>query len=96
MTQKKYVTRPSPPYPANDYCGKKKKGNDGNMYISTRDKNGTCKWIKEKTKKTQKKTEKTKSVLDLFDVVHVNETRFTNIVEKSNHQQLVNLQLDRE
>ena len=25
-TLKKYVTRDSPPYPANDYCGKKKKG----------------------------------------------------------------------
>ena len=85
MTKKKYLTRPSPPYPANEFCGRKKKGNDGNMYLSTPDKNGICKWIKEKTQKTQKtkKTKKTKSVLDLFDVVHVNETQFKKIVEKS-------------
>ena len=38
--------RPSPSYPANDYCGKKKRGNDGNMYISKKNKNGICRWIK--------------------------------------------------
>jgi hypothetical protein len=45
-TLKKYLTRDSPPYPANDYCGKKMKGNDGLMYVSTPDKNGVCKWMK--------------------------------------------------
>ena len=45
-TLKKYLTRDSPPYPANDYCHKKMKGNDGLMYVSTPDKNGVCKWIK--------------------------------------------------
>jgi len=30
----KKLNRPSPSFPANDYCGKKKKGNDGNMYES--------------------------------------------------------------
>ena len=45
-TQKKYVTRDSPPYPANEFCGRKKKGNDGLMYLSSPDKNGVCKWIK--------------------------------------------------
>jgi hypothetical protein len=45
-TLKKYLTRDSPPYPANDYCRKKMKGNDGLMYVSTPDKNGVCKWIK--------------------------------------------------
>lgn len=40
--------RPSPPYPANEYCGKSKKGNDGNMYISTKNKIGICRWIKVK------------------------------------------------
>jgi len=87
MTKKKYLTRDSPPYPANDYCGKKKKGNDGNMYLSTPDKNGICKWIKVTIKVTMKtkKTKKTKkSPLDLFDVVHVNETQFKKVVEKSN------------
>ena len=42
----KKLNRPSPPYPANDYCGKKKKGNDGNMYTSKKNKNGICRWVK--------------------------------------------------
>lgn len=40
----KYQTRPSPPYPANDYCGKTMKGNDGNKYLSKPNKNGICSW----------------------------------------------------
>lgn len=40
----KYLTRNSPPYPANKYCGKTKKGNDGKKYISIPDKNNICKW----------------------------------------------------
>jgi hypothetical protein len=43
-TRKKYLTRKSPPYPANEYCGKTKKGNDGQFYISVPDKNKICKW----------------------------------------------------
>jgi hypothetical protein len=42
----KKLNRPSPPYPANDYCGKNKKGNDRNMYISTKNKIGICRWVK--------------------------------------------------
>jgi len=42
----KYKNRSSPHFPANEYCGKKKKGYDGNMYISMPDKNGVCKWKK--------------------------------------------------
>ena len=42
----RYKNRPSPPYPANDWCGKNKKGNDGNMYISKKNKNGVCRWVK--------------------------------------------------
>jgi hypothetical protein len=41
---KKYLLRPSPPYPANEHCGETKKGNDGNMYISVADKNKICRW----------------------------------------------------
>lgn len=41
---KKYLTRDSPPYPANEHCGETKEGNDGKIYISTPDKNGICKW----------------------------------------------------
>jgi hypothetical protein len=42
----KYSNRPSPPYPANDYCGKNKRGNDKNMYTSKKNKNGVCRWLK--------------------------------------------------
>lgn len=43
---KKYKTRKSPPYPANENCGKIMKGNDGNMYISKPNKNNVCSWKK--------------------------------------------------
>jgi hypothetical protein len=45
-TTKKYESRPSPPYGANDYCGKKMKGNDGNIYESRESKSGSCSWKK--------------------------------------------------
>ena len=45
-TIKKYKDRKSPPYPANDYCGKMMKGNDGNKYESRANKNGVCSWKK--------------------------------------------------
>ena len=45
-TLKKYKNRKSPPYPANEYCGKQMKGNDGNMYISQQNKNNICSWRK--------------------------------------------------
>ncbi len=40
----KKMLRNSPPFPANDYCNKKKKGNDGKMYISKPNKNNICSW----------------------------------------------------
>lgn len=45
-TLKKYLDRPSPPFPANDYCGQTLPGNDGNMYESRANKNGVCAWKK--------------------------------------------------
>ena len=45
-TLKKYKNRKSPPYPANENCNKKMKGNDGNMYISKPNKNNICSWKK--------------------------------------------------
>lgn len=45
-TLKKYKNRKSPPYPANEYCNKRKKGNDGLMYISKPNKNNVCSWKK--------------------------------------------------
>ena len=45
-TLKKYKNRPSPPYPANETCGKVMKGNDGLMYKSVANKAGICSWKK--------------------------------------------------
>ena len=45
-TLKKYKNRKSPPYPANEYCGKQMKGNDGYMYMSKLNKNNICSWKK--------------------------------------------------
>ena len=47
-TLKKYSRRNLPPYPANENCDKKKKGNDGLMYVSKPNKNGVCSWKKRK------------------------------------------------
>ncbi len=41
---KKYRTRKSPAYSAAAYCGQRKKGNDGNMYISISNINNICRW----------------------------------------------------
>jgi len=50
-TLKKYTKRPSPPYPANECKNLKKKGNDGNMWISKSNKKGIYKWVKLEMKK---------------------------------------------
>ncbi len=42
---KKYRDRPSPPYPANDCKNMKKKGNDGQEWISRSNKNGVYSWL---------------------------------------------------
>jgi len=44
-TQKKYTTRPSPPFPASECKNKKKKGNNGKFFKSVVGKNGVYKWI---------------------------------------------------
>jgi len=41
---KKYATRDSPPYGANQHCGKKMRGNDGNWWRSVANKSGICTW----------------------------------------------------
>ena len=54
LTEKKYLTRPSPPRPANSYyCrGKTYVGNDGNFWTSViNDKNGVYRWVKVKDEK---------------------------------------------
>lgn len=89
--------RPSPKTSATLYKkGTKKTGNDGNIWKVVENINGVKRWkidrkkteTKNKTKsKTDKKTKKQKiSVLDLYDVVHIDETEFKNICKKSNYQ----------
>jgi hypothetical protein len=58
---KKYLKRPSPPYPAQDYCHQEKVGNDGNMYLSFPDKNNICKWKKLKDSFSKRKSRKVSS-----------------------------------
>ena len=53
-TLKKYEKRPSPPFPANDCQGQKKKGNNGKMYQSVPDKNNVYKWVLVKDEKDKK------------------------------------------
>lgn len=56
----KYAFRNSPPYPANKCKTTKKKGNDGELYLSQPDKNGAHKWVLVKNK-TRKNTTSTTS-----------------------------------
>ena len=45
----KYMDRNSPPYPANQCCGRTMKGNDGEMYVSkSMSSAGHCRWVKAK------------------------------------------------
>lgn len=67
ITTKKYKTRKSPPYHANDCKGLTKKGNDGNEYISSPDKRGIFKWVlkgKKVGRVTQKQSVKTYTIQD--------------------------------
>jgi hypothetical protein len=54
LTTKKYLTRNSPPYHANDCKNKIIKGNDGKLYISSPDKNNVYKWILHEEEKEEK------------------------------------------
>ena len=50
----KYSFRNSPPYSANKCKTMKNRGNDGEMYLSQPDKNGTYKWVNVNKNKTLK------------------------------------------
>merc|ERR1711871_477074 len=62
QTKGKYVAknpdgsfkRKGPPYPANECCGEIKKGNNGMMYQSVKNKKGVCTWKKIESKKVTK------------------------------------------
>lgn len=43
---KKYTERTSPPLPANDYCGQRMKSTDDRIYVSVKQTNGVCRWVK--------------------------------------------------
>jgi hypothetical protein len=45
MKTKKYLTRNSPPYPANKCLREIKKGNDGRMYVSKGNVNNVYRWV---------------------------------------------------
>lgn len=64
-TQKKYTSRPSPPYPANDCKGKELRGNDGQLYKSIANARGVYSWKPvagtSTTRKITRKAEKSKS-----------------------------------
>lgn len=55
---KKYVKRPSPPFPANKCKNMTKKGNNGKFFKSTSDKKGVYKWIALKSVNKTKKAKK--------------------------------------
>jgi len=55
QTTKKYVKRPSPPFPANKCKNKTKKGNNNKFFKSTADKNGVYKWVSLKSVNKTKK-----------------------------------------
>lgn len=62
QTTKKYTSRDSPPYPANQCCSQTKKGNDGLMYVSKRNSSGVCTWsLKKRSKLNSRKSSRKSS-----------------------------------
>jgi len=58
QSTKKYVKRPSPPFPANKCKNMTKKGNNGKFFKSTADIKGVYKWIALKSVNKTKKAKK--------------------------------------
>jgi hypothetical protein len=44
QTDKKYTSRPGPPFPANECCGETMMGNNGKQFISKANVKGICAW----------------------------------------------------
>lgn len=59
QTAKKYRSRPSPPFPAQNCRGTRKRGNDGRTYVSTPDARGVYRWTAAETKGTANKVYET-------------------------------------
>jgi len=58
QTSLKYISRDSPPYPANKCRNEIKEGNDGNIYQSKSNKNGVYRWVLLKDSKKLKSIKK--------------------------------------
>lgn len=67
QTTKKYTTRKSPPYKAQECRGKVKEGNDGNLYISKPNKNDVYRWVKKPSKPSKSRKSSGKRVYKLSD-----------------------------
>ena len=62
QTTKKYTSakRKSPPYPANECCGKEMMGNNKKMWRSVRNKKGVCQWKQVKSTSGKEQNRKSK------------------------------------
>ena len=67
---KKYTSRKSPPFPANECKGTEKEGNDGKMYKSVGNKNGVHRWVLKESKSPKKSSsiKITKCMKDYIDL----------------------------
>ena len=65
QSAKKYTSRPSPAYPANECVGEERYGNDGQLYVSKLAANGVGRWVlvskKSRSPKKVKSPKKAKS-----------------------------------
>ena len=80
----KYDYRPSPPYKASSCKNTRKKGNDGFMYVSKKNKNGVYRW--EKVNKKVNKTLKKKKTLTMNDLQRM--AKHYNITESGSKKEL--------
>jgi hypothetical protein len=65
QSTKKYTSRPSPSYPANECVGEQRYGNDGELYVSKLAANGVGRWVlvskKSRSPKKAKSPKKSRS-----------------------------------
>jgi hypothetical protein len=71
QTTKKYTTRPSPPYPAQECKGRTMRGNDGNTWTSLPASNGVYRWkpVKADEEKPSKRMSKQAAKKSLHEVI---------------------------
>lgn len=76
QTTKKYTTRPSPPYPAQECKRRKMRGNDGNMWTSQPAVNGVYRWKPVKVNDAPKRTMQTRKRTDAAFKAKMQEVQF--------------------